>query len=78
MITKLGMVSFIIIQFIYVIYQQIAITVQYKINLNSMFKEILYPTFFVHCILFKIKLLTGVLCTSPVLLLQLPLDDACQ
>jgi len=38
------MVSFIIIQFIYVIYQQTSITVQYKNNLNYMFKDILYPS----------------------------------
>jgi len=44
MITKLGMVSFIIVPFIYVIYQQASITVQYKINLKCMFKDILYPT----------------------------------
>jgi len=44
MITKLGMVSFIIVQFIYVIYQQTSITVQYKIKLKCMFKDILYPT----------------------------------
>jgi len=44
MIIKLGMVSFIIIQFIYVFDQQSSITVQYKINLKYMFKDILYPT----------------------------------
>jgi len=44
MITKLGMVSFIIVEFIYVIYQQISITVQYKINLKCIFKDILNPT----------------------------------
>jgi len=38
------MVSFIIVQFIYVIYQQTSITVQYKINLKCMFKDILYPS----------------------------------
>jgi len=30
--------------YLYVIYQQTSITVQYKINLKSMFKDILYPT----------------------------------
>jgi len=44
MVTKLGMVSFIIVLFIYVIYQQTSITVQYKMNLKCVFKEILYPT----------------------------------
>jgi len=44
MITKLGMVTFKIVRFIYVIYQQTSITVQYKINLKCMFKDILYPT----------------------------------
>jgi len=46
MITKLGMVSFIIVQFIYVIDQQTSINtiVQYKINLKCMFKDVFYPT----------------------------------
>jgi len=44
MITNLGMVSFIIVQFIYVIYQQTSVTAQYKINLKCVFKDILYPT----------------------------------
>jgi len=38
------MVSFIIVQIIYVIYQKTSSTVQYKINLKCMFKDILYPT----------------------------------
>jgi len=38
------MVSFIIVQFIYVIYQQTSITVQYQINLKCMFQYILHPT----------------------------------
>jgi len=59
MITKLGMVSFIIVHFIYVIDQQTSITVQYKINLKCMFKDILYPTY-ICSVVFKIKLLTGV------------------
>jgi len=42
MITKLGMVPFIIVPFIYVAYQQTPITVQYKIDLKC--KDILYPT----------------------------------
>jgi len=44
MIIKLGMVSFLIVQFIYVIYRQTSITVKYKINLKCTFKYILYPT----------------------------------
>jgi len=32
------------VQFIYVIYQQTPVTVQYKINLKCMFKDILYTT----------------------------------
>jgi len=44
MIIKLRMASCIIAQFIYVIYQQTPITVQYKINLKCMLKDILYPT----------------------------------
>jgi len=44
MITKLAMVYFIIVQFIYIIYQQTSITVQYKINLKCMFRDILCPT----------------------------------
>jgi len=39
------MVSFIIVKFIYVIYQQTFITVQYKLNLQKCtFKDILYPS----------------------------------
>jgi len=41
MVTKLGMLSFIIVQFIY---QQTSTTVQYKINIKCMFKDILYTT----------------------------------
>jgi len=44
--------------------QQTSITIQYKINLKYMFKDILYPT--LRSV--QINLFTGVLCTSPVLL----------
>jgi len=52
--------------YLYVIYQQISITVQYTINLKCMFKDILI----LHCVVFKIKHLTGVLYTLPVLLFK--------
>jgi len=64
MITKFGTVSFIIFQFIYVIYQQTSITIQYKINLKCMFKDILYPTLLSlqnHTLDGRIMYLTGTL-----------------
>jgi len=46
------------------IYKQTSIIVQYTITLNVCSKSF----FILHCVVFKIKLLTGVLCTSPILL----------
>jgi len=54
--------------YLYVIYQQTPITVQYKIILKCLFKDILYLT--LRSLVFKIELLTGVLCTSLVLSLK--------
>jgi len=55
----------IFVQFIQVIYRQTSITVITGLTYNACSKT----SFILHCVGFKIKLLTGVLLTSPVLLL---------
>jgi len=64
MISKLGIVSFIIVLFICHLSANIH-HCETTINQNACSKR----SFILHCVVFKIKLLTGVLCISTVLLL---------